>query len=132
MIPMSLAEIAAVMDGKLSETADPEAIVTGGVEYDSRKAGPGGLFLIPGDKVDGHDFAAKAHAKGALATIATRPIDSPGDLRGQRHRRLDQTRQARRRRLQGDHHRRHRLQRQDLHQGPHRATVRRPRSHRGH
>ncbi|MFG3340082.1 UDP-N-acetylmuramoyl-tripeptide--D-alanyl-D-alanine ligase [Glycomyces sp. NPDC048151] len=78
MIPMSLAQVAAVTDGKLSETADPEAVVTGGVEFDSRKAGPGGLFLaIPGDKVDGHDFAAKAHGQGAVATIATRPIDSP-------------------------------------------------------
>ncbi|WP_408612556.1 UDP-N-acetylmuramoyl-tripeptide--D-alanyl-D-alanine ligase [Glycomyces luteolus] len=78
MIPMSLAQVAAVMDGKLSETADPEAVVTGGVEFDSRKAGPGGLFLaIPGDKVDGHDFAAKAAAQGAVATIATRPIETP-------------------------------------------------------
>lgn len=78
MIPMSLAQVAAAVDGKLSETADPEAVVTGGVEYDSRKAGPGGLFLaIPGDKVDGHDFAAKAHAQGSLATIATRDIDTP-------------------------------------------------------
>nr|WP_240192316.1 UDP-N-acetylmuramoyl-tripeptide--D-alanyl-D-alanine ligase [Glycomyces sp. YM15] len=75
---MSLAQVAAVMDGKLSETADPEAVVTGGVEYDSRKAGPGGLFLaIPGDKVDGHEFAAKAAAQGAVATIATRPIETP-------------------------------------------------------
>jgi UDP-N-acetylmuramoyl-tripeptide--D-alanyl-D-alanine ligase len=78
VIPMSLAQVAAVTGGKLSETADPQALVTGGVEYDSRKAGPGGLFLaIPGAKADGHDFAAKAHAQGAVATIATRPIDSP-------------------------------------------------------
>lgn len=78
MIPMSLAQIASAVDGKLSENADPEAVVTGGVEYDSRKAGPGGLFLaIPGEKADGHDFAAKAHAQGALATIATRDIDTP-------------------------------------------------------
>lgn len=78
MIPMSLAQVAAVMDGKLSESADPDAVVTGGVEYDSRKAGPGGLFLaIPGDKVDGHDFAEKAAAQGAVATVATRPIDGP-------------------------------------------------------
>jgi UDP-N-acetylmuramoyl-tripeptide--D-alanyl-D-alanine ligase len=75
---MSLASVAAVAHGKLSETADPDAVVTGGVEFDSRKAGPGGLFLaIPGEKVDGHDFAARAHAQGALATIATRPIDTP-------------------------------------------------------
>jgi UDP-N-acetylmuramoyl-tripeptide--D-alanyl-D-alanine ligase len=78
VIPMSLAQVAAVMDGKLSESADPDAVVTGGVEYDSRKAGPGGLFLaIPGDKVDGHDFAGKAAAQGSVATIATRPIDGP-------------------------------------------------------
>jgi UDP-N-acetylmuramoyl-tripeptide--D-alanyl-D-alanine ligase len=78
VIPMSLAQIASAVDGKLSENADPEAVVTGGVEYDSRKAGPGGLFLaIPGEQVDGHDFAAKAHAQGALATIATRAVDTP-------------------------------------------------------
>jgi UDP-N-acetylmuramoyl-tripeptide--D-alanyl-D-alanine ligase len=78
VIPMSLAQIASAVDGRLSETADPEAVVTGGVEFDSRKAGPGGLFLaIPGERVDGHDFAAGAHAQGALATIATRPIDTP-------------------------------------------------------
>ncbi|GAB4006879.1 hypothetical protein GCM10029992_59030 [Glycomyces albus] len=54
MIPMSLAEIAAATGGKLSETADPEAIVTGGIEYDSRKAGPGGLFLaLPGRRSTG-------------------------------------------------------------------------------
>nr|WP_153023772.1 UDP-N-acetylmuramoyl-tripeptide--D-alanyl-D-alanine ligase [Glycomyces albidus] len=75
---MSLAQVAAATGGKLSETADPEAVVTGGVEFDSRKAGPGGLFLaIPGAKVDGHDFAAQAHAQGVVATIATRPIDTP-------------------------------------------------------
>nr|WP_231492548.1 UDP-N-acetylmuramoyl-tripeptide--D-alanyl-D-alanine ligase [Glycomyces sp. NRRL B-16210] len=75
---MSLAQVAAAAGGELSATADPEAVVTGGVEYDSRKAGPGGLFLaIPGARADGHDFAAKAHAQGALATIATRPIDTP-------------------------------------------------------
>ncbi|MCH7232469.1 UDP-N-acetylmuramoyl-tripeptide--D-alanyl-D-alanine ligase [Glycomyces sp. L485] len=74
---MSLAEIAAAVDGRISETADPEAIVTGGIEYDSRKVGPGGLFLaLPGEQVDGHDFAAKAAAQGAVATIASREIDS--------------------------------------------------------
>ncbi|MEU6861355.1 UDP-N-acetylmuramoyl-tripeptide--D-alanyl-D-alanine ligase [Glycomyces sp. NPDC046736] len=78
MIPMSLAQVAAAAGGKLSETADPEAAVTGGVEFDSRKVGPGGLFLaIPGEKVDGHDFAAAAVAQGAVAVIATREIDGP-------------------------------------------------------
>ncbi|MFB9659486.1 UDP-N-acetylmuramoyl-tripeptide--D-alanyl-D-alanine ligase [Glycomyces mayteni] len=78
MIPMSLAQVAAVTGGTLSETADPATLVTGDVEFDSRKAGPGGLFLaIPGAKADGHDFAVKAHAQGAVATIATRPVDTP-------------------------------------------------------
>ena len=78
MIPMSLAEVAAAVGGKLSETADPEAEVTGGVEYDSRKAGPGGLFLaLPGERVDGHDFAAAARDRGAVAVIASREVDAP-------------------------------------------------------
>ncbi|GAB3649931.1 UDP-N-acetylmuramoyl-tripeptide--D-alanyl-D-alanine ligase [Glycomyces tarimensis] len=75
MIPMSLAETAVAVGGTLSEKADPEAIVTGGIEFDSRKVGPGGLFLaLPGEKVDGHDFAAKAASQGAAATIAAREI----------------------------------------------------------
>lgn len=78
MIPMSLAEIAAATGGKLSETADPEAIVTGGVEFDSRKVGPGGLFLaLPGEKVDGHDFAVAARDQGAVAVIAGRTVHVP-------------------------------------------------------
>lgn len=78
MIPMSLAEIAAAVGGGLSETADPEAVVTGAIEHDSRKVGPGGLFLaLPGEKVDGHDFAPTAAARGAVAAIASRRIDSP-------------------------------------------------------
>nr|WP_240037598.1 UDP-N-acetylmuramoyl-tripeptide--D-alanyl-D-alanine ligase [Glycomyces paridis] len=75
---MSLAAIADAVGGTLSEHADPEAVVTGDVEFDSRKAGPGGLFLaIPGAKVDGHEFAAKALAQGAVATVATRPVEGP-------------------------------------------------------
>ncbi|GAB3223368.1 UDP-N-acetylmuramoyl-tripeptide--D-alanyl-D-alanine ligase [Glycomyces halotolerans] len=78
MIPMSLAEVAAAVGGELSETADPEAVVTGGIEYDSRKIGPGGLFLaLPGRQVDGHDFADVAAERGAVATIASREIARP-------------------------------------------------------
>lgn len=78
MIPMSLAEVAAAVEGRLSDTADPEAIVTGGIEHDSRKIGPGGLFLaLPGAKVDGHDFVPTAAARGAVATLASRPVDAP-------------------------------------------------------
>nr|WP_232805703.1 UDP-N-acetylmuramoyl-tripeptide--D-alanyl-D-alanine ligase [Glycomyces xiaoerkulensis] len=75
---MSLADIAAALEGKLNETADPEAIVTGGIEFDSRKVGPGGLFLaLDGANVDGHDFAAQAVDQGAAAVIASREVPVP-------------------------------------------------------
>src|SRR5438045_8703638 len=56
--------------------ADPAAVVTGTVEFDSRRVGPGALFVaFPGEKVDGHDFAEAAHEAGATAVVGTRPVD---------------------------------------------------------
>ncbi|MBN9100331.1 MULTISPECIES: UDP-N-acetylmuramoyl-tripeptide--D-alanyl-D-alanine ligase [unclassified Pseudonocardia] len=76
MIPMRLADVAAVTGGRL-HGADPDALVTA-VEFDSRKVGPGGLFLaLPGEHVDGHDFAAAAADRGAVATLAAREVDGP-------------------------------------------------------
>lgn len=41
--------------------------------YDSRAVEPGSLFVcLPGERVDGHDFAAQAASQGALAIIAER------------------------------------------------------------
>jgi len=75
MIAMSLAEVSAVVGGELTD-ADPRVRVTGTVEYDSRKVGPGGLFVaLPGEHVDGHDFAASAMAAGAVGVLGQRPID---------------------------------------------------------
>ena len=77
MIPMTLAEIAAATGGRLHRT-DGSEVVTGSVEFDSRRAGPGGLFVaLPGEKVDGHDFAAKALAQGAVGVLAAREVDAP-------------------------------------------------------
>ncbi|PWU51409.1 UDP-N-acetylmuramoyl-tripeptide--D-alanyl-D-alanine ligase [Micromonospora globispora] len=74
MIPLSLAEVASAVDGRLV-AADPDARVTGSVEFDSRKIGPGGLFVaFPGEKVDGHDYAAGAVAAGAVAVLGTREV----------------------------------------------------------
>jgi UDP-N-acetylmuramoyl-tripeptide--D-alanyl-D-alanine ligase len=76
MIPLTLAEVAAAVGGRLVG-ADPDARVTGGVEFDSRKVGPGGLFVaFPGEKVDGHDFAAAAVSAGAVAVLGTREVAS--------------------------------------------------------
>ncbi|MEU8189908.1 UDP-N-acetylmuramoyl-tripeptide--D-alanyl-D-alanine ligase [Micromonospora carbonacea] len=74
MIPLTLAEVAEAVGGRLV-AADPAARVTGPVEFDSRKAGPGALFVaFPGEKVDGHDYAAGAVAAGAVAVLGTREV----------------------------------------------------------
>ncbi|MEV4056890.1 UDP-N-acetylmuramoyl-tripeptide--D-alanyl-D-alanine ligase [Amycolatopsis sp. NPDC049688] len=77
MIVLSLAEIADVVGGRLHR-AEPGAQVTGTVEFDTRKLTPGGLFAaLPGEKVDGHDFAAQAVEAGAVAVLAAREVDAP-------------------------------------------------------
>ncbi|HEY3010144.1 MAG TPA: UDP-N-acetylmuramoyl-tripeptide--D-alanyl-D-alanine ligase [Micromonosporaceae bacterium] len=74
MIAMSLAEVAAAVGGRLSG-ADPGVRVTGAVEFDSRTVGPGGLFVaLPGERADGHDFAAAAIEAGAVAVLGTRAV----------------------------------------------------------
>lgn len=79
MIPLSLAEIAEITGGRV--VGDGSVTVTGGVEYDSRNIGPGGLFVaFPGEKVDGHDFAATAVAAGAAAVLSIRDTGFPGVL----------------------------------------------------
>nr|WP_205862515.1 UDP-N-acetylmuramoyl-tripeptide--D-alanyl-D-alanine ligase [Planosporangium thailandense] len=72
---MTLAEIAEATGAELAG-ADPAARVTGSVEFDSRRVGPGGLFVaFAGEKVDGHDYGATAMAAGAVAVLGTRPVE---------------------------------------------------------
>ncbi|MCA1187304.1 MULTISPECIES: UDP-N-acetylmuramoyl-tripeptide--D-alanyl-D-alanine ligase [unclassified Saccharopolyspora] len=74
MIRLSLADIAEAVGGRLHH-ADGTEFVTGSVEFDSRKIGPGGLFVaVPGERVDGHDFAARAVADGAAGVLAAREV----------------------------------------------------------
>ncbi|WP_405099010.1 UDP-N-acetylmuramoyl-tripeptide--D-alanyl-D-alanine ligase [Micromonospora sp. NBC_01412] len=74
MIPLTLAEVAGAVDGRLF-AADPAARVTGPVEFDSRKVSAGTLFVaFPGEKVDGHDYAAAAVEAGAVAVLGTREV----------------------------------------------------------
>ncbi|MFC3500438.1 UDP-N-acetylmuramoyl-tripeptide--D-alanyl-D-alanine ligase [Micromonospora krabiensis] len=74
MIPLTLAEVATAVDGRLVG-ADPDARVTGTVEFDSRAVTAGGLFVaFPGEKVDGHDYAAGAVEAGAVAVLGTREV----------------------------------------------------------
>ncbi|WP_263248865.1 UDP-N-acetylmuramoyl-tripeptide--D-alanyl-D-alanine ligase [Saccharopolyspora rosea] len=77
MIRLSLADIADAVGGRLHR-AEGSEIVTAGVEFDSRKIEPGGLFVaVPGERVDGHDFAARAVADGAAGVLAAREVDAP-------------------------------------------------------
>lgn len=74
MIALTAAEIAAATRGALHAVA-PEHVVTGPVVTDSREVQPGGLFVaLPGEHVDGHDFAAGAVAAGAGLVVAARPL----------------------------------------------------------
>jgi UDP-N-acetylmuramoyl-tripeptide--D-alanyl-D-alanine ligase len=73
MIPLSVAEIAAFTAG--GTVGDAGVMVTGPVVIDSRQAAPGALFAaLPGERVDGHDYAAAAVANGAAAVLAARPL----------------------------------------------------------
>ncbi len=47
-----------------------------GLAYDSRKVGPGTLFFcVPGEKVDGHEFAAAAVEAGAVGLVVERELE---------------------------------------------------------
>jgi UDP-N-acetylmuramoyl-L-alanyl-D-glutamate--2,6-diaminopimelate ligase len=46
--------------------------------YDARRVRPGALFFcVPGERADGHDFAAEAIANGAAALVVERPLELP-------------------------------------------------------
>jgi UDP-N-acetylmuramoyl-tripeptide--D-alanyl-D-alanine ligase len=89
MIPLNVAEIAMVTGGTVtggtvttgtagSAGAAGPVLVSGPVVIDSRQAAPGALFAaLPGDHVDGHDYAAAAAANGAVAVLASRPLPLP-------------------------------------------------------
>lgn len=77
MIKLTLAEVAELVGGRLHD-ADAATVVTGTVEFDSRKVTEGGLFVaLPGENVDGHDYAQKATESGAVASIVAREVDAP-------------------------------------------------------
>src|SRR5215207_11141723 len=56
------------------EAAPVNALVSGAAT-DSRKVREGDLFFALRGRTDGADFAPEAHLRGAVATVATRPLD---------------------------------------------------------
>ncbi len=84
MIPLSLAEIAAAVDGRLTPSVAAEgvaqsviaaegiatAVIARRVVLDSRTVSPGDLFVaIVGQTCDGHDYLGQAVARGAVACV---------------------------------------------------------------
>ena len=52
------------------------AVEVESLAYDSRKVGPGTLFFcVPGEKVDGHEFASAAVEAGAVGLVVERDLD---------------------------------------------------------
>ncbi|KRD41726.1 UDP-N-acetylmuramoyl-tripeptide--D-alanyl-D-alanine ligase [Cellulomonas sp. Root930] len=81
MIALTAAEIAAATGGVLRGAAatDPALVVSGPVVVDSRDDITGGLFVaLPGENVDGHDYASVAVAGGAALVLAARDVIGAG------------------------------------------------------
>ncbi len=74
MLEVSAAELAVMAGAELR--GDPTAVVGPDVVIDSRSVTRGCLFVaLPGERVDGHDFAARAESAGAGAVLVTRSVD---------------------------------------------------------
>jgi len=76
VIGLSVQDIATAIDGRLAKSADPQAVVSGAVETDSRRLQPGGVFFaLPGEVTDGHLFVNQALEAGAVVAVVERELD---------------------------------------------------------
>ncbi len=71
---MRLEELVAGAEGAL--IVGDSSVEVADLAYDSRKVGPGTLFFcVPGEKVDGHEFAAGAIEDGAVGLVVERELE---------------------------------------------------------
>jgi UDP-N-acetylmuramoyl-tripeptide--D-alanyl-D-alanine ligase len=78
MMSMTLEEIARVVGGTLVDASRDGDRVSGGAFVDTRTPVAGGLFVaVPGEHVDGHDFAADAARAGAGGVLGAHPTGVP-------------------------------------------------------
>ncbi len=75
MRPATLGEVARVLDAEVNAD-DAEALVRGAAA-DSRVVREGDLFFALRGRTDGADFAPEAYLRGAVAAVATRPLEVP-------------------------------------------------------
>lgn len=82
MIDLTLAEIAAAMNGRLvlgtsGEDATADTVVSGESQTDSREVKPGQIFFARrGEETDGHLFVGKAVDAGASLLVVERETDN--------------------------------------------------------
>src|SRR5690348_16009284 len=75
--PLALALAGA---GDSSLTGNPDVTITS-IAVDSRRVEPGALFVcLRGARDDGHAFAARAVAAGAVAVLAEHDVDVPAGI----------------------------------------------------
>ena len=73
-----LSEVVELMQPAPVEMFGDDVLVGPDVVTDNRAASPGALFVaIPGERVDGHDYAPAAVAAGAAAVLGTHTTDAP-------------------------------------------------------
>lgn len=76
---LNLADAVAAVSGELLPAASATEREIVSVVSDSRRVDRGSLFIcLPGERVDGHDFARKAAAEGAVAVLGERDPFAPG------------------------------------------------------
>jgi UDP-N-acetylmuramoyl-tripeptide--D-alanyl-D-alanine ligase len=82
MMPMTVSEIAEAVGGKMIPgLLHPESTVATSTVSDSRQIEQGSVFVaIAGDRVDGHDFVARAGSMGAVATLVDHVVGEADDI----------------------------------------------------
>ena len=75
MRPATLEEVSRVVDAEL--TASDKGTLVHGAAADSRVVREGDLFFALRGRTDGADFAPEAYLRGAVAAVATRPLEVP-------------------------------------------------------
>jgi UDP-N-acetylmuramoyl-L-alanyl-D-glutamate--2,6-diaminopimelate ligase len=65
-----------VAEAGVTRIVGDASVEVGDLAYDSRRVGPGTLFFcVPGEKVDGHEFAAAAVEAGAAGLVVERELE---------------------------------------------------------
>ena len=76
MIALTVGEIASITSGSLHGAKPADAVFS--IVADSREVTGGSMYVaIPGERVDGHDFADDAVASGAVVVLAERQLSAP-------------------------------------------------------